>query len=178
MTFRNIFELGECDVFVRWNDVNEDTSRGTTLLINITDLPTNPSANGYIGTVEVINGEVVCNFDSDISGRNGHYPTIAVVPRFDYRNAIAARITETDFSGPSAPGGSRYVGLVGRIAQAGQSNGVMQYDLTWSAPGTISEPMTEDVGNTFSSTVLDPLPPQVGATELACVGVDYEFIGT
>ncbi len=178
MAFRNIFELGECDVFVRWNDFNEDTSRGTTLLINITDLPTNPSANGYIGTVEVINGEVVCNFDSDISGRNGHYPTIAVVPRFDCRNAIAARITETDFSGASAPGGIRYIGLVGRMNEAGQSNGIMQYDFNLDTQDVIIEPMTEDPGGSFSATIQDPLPAEVDPSQLPCVGVDYEFIGT
>jgi hypothetical protein len=179
MAFRNIFELGECDVFVRWNDVNEDTSRGTTLLININDLPTNPSTNGYIGTVQVVGNQVVCNFDYDIVGISGHYPTIVVVPKFDYVSAIGARITEVDFSGPEAPGGNRYVGLVGRITQAGASSGIMQYDITLGTSEVSTEPMTEDPGGaTFSATVPDPLPAQVGANQLPCIGVDYEFIGT
>ena len=86
-TWTNIFDLGEWDVYVRYDGITAAPSEDAWVLAADLD----PA----VGTVEVIDGLIVCSFEA--AGGSGGVPTpsIVVMPKFSI--SAPCRLTCPDF---------------------------------------------------------------------------------
>lgn len=118
MAFHNMFDLGPCDVYVRYNSITE-VGPGELVLVAAADL-----APG-IGTVTVVGNQVVCILANG-SGAGGAQPEIVVVPSYDASAAIAYRVTESLVSSQAAF--LTYTGGIGTLVALGGAPATFQFN--------------------------------------------------
>jgi hypothetical protein len=178
MAWVSAFDLGECDVYVRFKggDVGGGTP-GDETLVRADLLDTR------IGTVQVINGEVVCDFVPDIGGSSGFMPTVAIVPKFDLSTTTGWRVLEMSASGDgSLPGGENYGAGSGLMWEdpLGSDPKTYQFDPgAAGAQGATMAPLSMDDGSFFGVYVPNSaMPEKVDDTDLVAIAAQYFNAGS
>lgn len=176
MAWRNIFELGACDVYVQWDDYDNTGQPGSERICLASDLP--PA----IGTVEVIDNEVVCTFNYNPGGSSGYYPKVFVAPKFDYTAATNARVIEVSAEGDRIPDNSNdtYIGRACTLFELVDWPG--QFDNDFDCPGYAEAFMgtiPPDENGFVYGAAPGPIPPLADQIEgdIPVIGVTYYFPG-
>ncbi len=90
MAWTNVFTLGACDVYVRFNSAANQTDPTWDKLVPIASL------NPAIGVVTVVNNVVNFSFATG-SGGGGLQPQIVLVPKFPITTALGSRVSGGPF---------------------------------------------------------------------------------
>jgi hypothetical protein len=172
MAWQNIFQLGECDVYVQWQDYDNSGLPGASRICLAADLPS------AIGTVEVIDNEVVCNFNYNPGGSSGYYPKVYVAPKFDYSAAIDARVIEVSAEGDLIPDNSadNYIGRACTLYELDEAPG--EFDNDFECPGYAQAFMgtiPPDENGFVYGAAPGPIPPLAAQVpgDIPVIGVTY-----
>lgn len=174
MAWRSAFDLGVCDVFVRFRIYGDGTIYGDEKLVHIDDL------DPAVGVCNIVDGEVVCEFTNDIGGSSGEMPSVVAVPRYDPvadHGATEWRAVEVSAEGGGGlPNGDSYVAFNAPIYLSGEQGPTPEYEIDTAAPGAFYEPMhplSLSDGEWFGVTGTLPLTPGVEPTDLPGIGIEF-----
>lgn len=175
MPWVNMFDLGECDIYVQWQDY-DNPGPGSSQLCLASDLPIE------VGTVEIVDGEVVCTFNYVHGGSSGWYPKVYCVPKYDYSAATSARVIEVSATGDEPPqAGGDYIG---RCCVVYIVTNETPYPADfWECPGYAEANMgtipPDESGFVFGAEP-GPIPPLADQEpgDMPCIGATYYFPGS